>query len=168
MDKKVPSGQLDMTVDPKAEWKQIFTDAWRLERDFFYDRHMHGVDWAAMRKRYAGLLDLAVTRSDVNVVIGELIGELNASHTYRGGGDEEVAPMRAVGYLGIDWEVVGRCIPYQEDHRWRTVGQRGSFQSRHARSQGPGRQLHPCRQRRTAGYASCAVGCVQGVGGSDR
>jgi tricorn protease len=58
-----------------------------------------------MRKRYAGLLELAVTRSDVNFVIGELIGELNASHTYRGGGDEEVAPTRAVGYLGIDWEL---------------------------------------------------------------
>lgn len=105
MDKKVPTGQLDMTVDPRAEWKQIFTDTWRLERDFFYDKQMHGVDWPAMRTRYAGLLDLAVTRSDVNYVIGELIGELNASHTYRGGGDEEVATTRPVGYLGIDWEV---------------------------------------------------------------
>jgi tricorn protease len=105
MDKKVPTGQLDMTVDPKAEWKQIFTDAWRLERDYFYDRQMHGVDWAAMRGRYAALLDLAMTRSDVNFVIGELIGELNASHTYRSGGDEEVAASRPVGYLGIDWEV---------------------------------------------------------------
>ncbi len=105
MEKRVPSGQLDMVVDPRAEWKQIFTDAWRLERDFFYDQHMHGVDWTGLRTRYGALLENAVTRSDVNFVLGELIGELNASHTYRGGGDEDVAPSRPIGYLGIDWEL---------------------------------------------------------------
>ena len=105
LDKKLPTSQMEMTVVPREEWKQIFTDAWRLERDFFYDKNMHGVDWNAMRKQYGALVDNAVTRSDVNFLIGELIGELNASHTYRGGGDEEQAPQRAVGYLGIDWEL---------------------------------------------------------------
>jgi tricorn protease len=105
MDKAMPTGRLEMTVDPKAEWRQIFNDVWRLERDFFYDPGMHGVDWTAMRERYGKLLEAAVTRWDVNYVIGELIAELNASHTYRGGGDtEEPAPV-LTGYIGVDWEV---------------------------------------------------------------
>ncbi|MCK7526345.1 MAG: hypothetical protein MZV64_56450 [Ignavibacteriales bacterium] len=64
-------------------------DVWRLQRDFFYDKNMHGVDWNAMKKQYGDLIDNAVTRGDVNYIIGELISELNASHTYRGGGDDE-------------------------------------------------------------------------------
>ena len=104
-DKKLPTSQMEMTVVPREEWKQIFNDVWRLERDLFYDKNMHGVDWNAMKKQYGALIDNAVTRSDVNYIIGELIGELNASHTYRGGGDEETAPQRPVGYLGVDWEL---------------------------------------------------------------
>ena len=105
IDKKLPTNQLEMTVVPKEEWKQIFNDVWRLERDFFYDKNMHGVDWKEMKKRYGALIDNAVTRTDVNYIIGELISELNASHTYRSGGDEETPKQRAVGYLGIDWEL---------------------------------------------------------------
>ena len=105
MDKKLPTNQLEMTVVPRDEWKQIFTDVWRLNRDFFYDKNMHGVDWQAMKKQYGALIDNSVTRSDVNYVIGELIAELNSSHTYRGGGDNETPLKRQVGYLGIDWEL---------------------------------------------------------------
>ena len=105
MEKKMPTGTLDMTVDPRAEWKQIFNDVWRFERDYFYDTNMHGVDWNAMRTRYGKLLDDAVTRWDVNFVIGELISELNSSHTYRGGGDTAQGPNLPVGYLGVDWEL---------------------------------------------------------------
>jgi tricorn protease len=103
MDKKMPAGSLDMTVDPRAEWKQIFNDVWRFERDFFYDPNMHGVDWNAMRTRYGKLIDDAATRWDVNFVIGELIAELNSSHTYRGGGDLPHGASIGVGYLGVDW-----------------------------------------------------------------
>ncbi len=102
-EKKLPMSALETVVDPVAEWQQMFTDAWRLERDYFYDPHMHGVDWEAMRVRYAGVLKDAVTRWDVNYVLGELIGELNSSHTYRSGGDLENAPARGVGYLGVDF-----------------------------------------------------------------
>lgn len=105
MDKKLPTNQLEMTVVPREEWKQIFTDVWRLQRDFFYDKNMHGVDWDAMKKQYGDLIDNAVTRGDVNFIIGELISELNASHTYRGGGDDETPLQRQIGYLGVDWEV---------------------------------------------------------------
>jgi tricorn protease len=103
MDKKIETGGLEATIDPVVEWKQIFTDAWRFERDYFYDPNLHGVDWLGMRERYGKMLEDAVTRWDVNYVIGELIAELNASHTYRGGGDTENAPSRGVGYLGCDF-----------------------------------------------------------------
>ena len=90
-------------IDPVAEWQQMFTEAWRLERDYFYDPNMHGVDWPAMRERYGRILKDAVTRWDVNYVIGELIAELNASHAYRSGGDLENPLQRGVGYLGVDF-----------------------------------------------------------------
>src|SRR5260221_2578522 len=96
---------IEVPVDPRAEWRQIFLDAYRFERDYFYDQNMHGVNWNAMKERYLTLLDDAVTRWDVNWIIGEFLGKLNASHTYHGGGDEEQGPKRSVGMLGVDWEL---------------------------------------------------------------
>ncbi len=103
--KALNTGGLEATIDPPAEWRQIFNDAWRLERDFFYDPHLHLVQWQQMREHYGRLLDYAVTRHDVNFILGELLGELNCSHTYRSGGDVESAPTRSVGYLGCDYAV---------------------------------------------------------------
>ncbi len=105
LDKRMPTNEMEMTINPREEWHQIFNDAWRFERDFFYDPHMHGVNWEDMRKQYGKLIDYAMTRSDVNYVLGELIGEISSSHTYRGGGDLEKPVRRPVGYLGIDWEL---------------------------------------------------------------
>ena len=105
IEKKVPTGDMEMAVNPKEEWKQIFNDTWRFQRDYFYDKKMHGVDWDGLRSRYGALVDEAITRWDVNYVIGELIAELNASHTYRYGGDLERSNYRNVGYLGVDWEI---------------------------------------------------------------
>jgi tricorn protease len=106
MDRPLATSSMEMTVDPAAEWRQIFTDAWRIERDYFYDPNMHGVDWQSMRERYGALLDDVITRWDLNFIIGELIGELNTSHSYRGGGDVERGKRRGVGLLGVDWELV--------------------------------------------------------------
>ncbi len=106
LDKKMPTDQMEITVNPREEWHQIFNDAWRIERDFFYDPHMHGVNWDALRTQYGNLIDNAMTRSDVNYIIGELIGEISSSHTYRGGGDLQKPVIMPVGYLGIDWELV--------------------------------------------------------------
>jgi tricorn protease len=105
LEKPMRTAEMEAPVDPRAEWRQMFTDTYRFERDFFYDAGMHGLDWVHTRDQYAKLLDDAVTRWDVNFVLGELIAELNASHTYRGGGDQEQAPTRGVGMLGVDWEV---------------------------------------------------------------
>lgn len=103
LEKPMPLDRMEMVVTPREEWHQIFHDAWRLERDFFYDPNMHGVDWNAMRTRYGQLVDQAITRWDLNYIIGELIAEISSSHTYRGGGDTENTPSRNTGYLGIDW-----------------------------------------------------------------
>ena len=105
LEKKMPTDQMEMTINPRQEWHQIFNDVWRFERDFFYDPHMHGVNWNEMRERYGKLIDYAVTRWDVNYIIGELIGEISSSHTYVGGGDVQKSDKRAVGYLGVDWEL---------------------------------------------------------------
>jgi tricorn protease len=105
MDKKINTKDFEAEVNPLAEWRQIFNDAWRLERDYFYDPGMHGVNWEEMRSRYGKLLSEAVTRWDVNYVIGELISELNSSHTYRSGGDLEKGPSMGVGYLGCDYSL---------------------------------------------------------------
>ncbi len=105
LDKAADLSNMVVTVDPKNEWKQIFKETWRLERDYFYDPDMHGLDWDAVGQQYETLVDQSVTRWDVNFVLGELIGELNASHTYRGGGDTESTSNLNVGYLGVDWEV---------------------------------------------------------------
>lgn len=105
IEKSVPLQDMTMTVIPKKEWKQIFNDVWRFERDFFYDPNMHGVDWNTLRKRYSNLIEQANTRNDVNIIIGDLIAELNASHTYNGGGDRESSKRMNVGYLGADLKI---------------------------------------------------------------
>jgi tricorn protease len=104
-EKPITTADMEAPVDPRAEWKQMFSDVYRFYRDYFYDEGMHGVDWTAIRQRYAKLLDDAVTRWDVDFIIGEFIGELNASHTYYGGGDKEQVPPRNVGMLGVDWQL---------------------------------------------------------------
>jgi tricorn protease len=103
LNKPLATAQLETTVNPGQEWRQLFTDAWRIERDFFYDPGLHGVDWPKMRERYGRLIEECSTRGDVNYVIGELLGELNASHTYRSGGAVEGGTSRNVGYLGCDY-----------------------------------------------------------------
>ena len=105
IDKTVPTQNMIMNVVPKEEWKQIFNDVWRLERDYFYDPNMHGVDWNSMRTRYGNLIDQSNSRNDVNIIIGDLIAELNASHTYTGGGDITRAKRMNVGYLGADFSL---------------------------------------------------------------
>jgi tricorn protease len=97
---------LVMRLDPRAEWAQIFHEAWRMERDFYYEPDMHGIDWAAVREKYGRLLPLASCRQDIQFLVGEMIGELNTSHTYVFGGDRERETESVdIGLLGVDWEI---------------------------------------------------------------
>ena len=106
---KVGDGALKLTslrmkVDPAAEWKQMFNEAWRQERDYFFEEAMNGVNWQAEHDKYATLLPYVSDRYDLDYLIGEMIGELCNSHTYVGGGDfPDLKPVK-VGMLGVDFE----------------------------------------------------------------
>ena len=75
------------STKPVDEFRGFFLDAWRLERDYFYDRNMHGVNWIAIRDRYLPLVDRVANRDELNMVIAQMVGELSALHTFVGGGD---------------------------------------------------------------------------------
>jgi tricorn protease len=87
-------------IDKDQEWKQIFDEAWRQMRDFFYVENMHGVDWPAMKAKYGVMLPFVNNRNDLNYLIGEMIGELNVGHAYVNGGDKPSPDRVQTGLLG--------------------------------------------------------------------
>lgn len=100
-DSAVDLGGIRITLDPREEWRQMFFEAWRNMRDFYWDASMHGVDWEKVRDQYASLLPTITTRGDLRDILAELIGELSTSHTYIWGGDPDRAvPRRPTGLLG--------------------------------------------------------------------
>ncbi len=91
--KALPKAAIDLShwaisTNPRQEYRGIFLDAWRLERDYFYDRNMQGVDWTAMRDRYLPLVDRVANRDELNAVIAQMVGELSALHIFVRGGDD--------------------------------------------------------------------------------
>jgi tricorn protease len=96
----VSTDTLTMRRAPREEWATIFNEVWRRYRDFFYVRNMHGYDWQALRQKYADLLDDVGDRSDLNYLMGEMIGELNVSHAYVSGGDLRRPDRPNTGTLG--------------------------------------------------------------------
>jgi len=98
---------LEMQLDRRAEWKQIFDEAWRTLRDNFFDPTMRGVDWPAMKRRYEAELPYVSSRNDLNVLIGELNSELGISHIAAYGGDLSDGSKTAAGLLGADYDVAG-------------------------------------------------------------
>lgn len=102
-DGKLDTGSMMALVDPRQEWIQMFDEAWRLERDFYYDPAMGGLDWKAVGDRYRQLVPYVAHRADLNYILGELIGELSTSHTYVGGGEMPDVPRVGVGLLGADY-----------------------------------------------------------------
>jgi tricorn protease len=95
-----------MVVDPRAEWAEMYVNAWRLERDFFFSTVMNGVNWQAERDSYAKLVPLAGSREDLNYIIGQLLGEISNSHTYVGAGDDGDQDSKSAahpGLLGVDF-----------------------------------------------------------------
>ena len=102
--KALDTSHMLMRIDPKAEWNEMFHMAWRLDRDFFINRQMNGVDWNAVLAKYQKLVPLMGDREDLNYLIGEMIGELSNSHTYVGGGDlNDNTKLVATGLLGADF-----------------------------------------------------------------
>ncbi|MEZ4388108.1 MAG: PDZ domain-containing protein [Candidatus Krumholzibacteriia bacterium] len=100
---KVDLGDIRLPVVRAEEYRQIFDEAWRIQRDWFYDPGMHGEDWAAVHDKYAPLVRWCGHRDDLRYLIGEMIAELNIGHTYSYGGDMQGGPTRiGTGLLGCD------------------------------------------------------------------
>lgn len=92
-------------IDPREEFAEMFREAWRLERDYFYDRHMNGVDWPAMRAKYAPLAARVTSRSELSDVLAQMVSELSALHIFVYGGDFRQGPDQiALGSLGATYE----------------------------------------------------------------
>ena len=102
LDKPLNLAAMTTEIDPRAEWRQIFNDAWRFYRDFFYDSQMRGVDWTRVREKYLKFLDVCASRDDLDYVIGEMAGELGNSHVFvfsTSTGQQS----EGVGMLGVDF-----------------------------------------------------------------
>ena len=103
---KLDTGRIQNRVDPPAEWAQMFHEAWRINRDYFYDPGFHGADWPALEKKYAVFVNDLATRNDLFQLIRWMLSELAVGHSYEGPGDSafegETVPG---GLLGADYEV---------------------------------------------------------------
>ena len=95
---------MEVHLDKKKQWTQIFNECWRQMREFFYVPNMHGVDWPAMRRRYEPLVAHVNHRADLTYTIGEMISELNVGHTYVGGGEYPQPKRISLGLLGAEIE----------------------------------------------------------------
>ena len=84
---KVDLGRWTFSFDPREQWRQMFMEAWRLERDYFYDRGMHGLDWPKIRDKYLPLVDRVRSRDELNDLLGQMVSELSALHIFVGRGD---------------------------------------------------------------------------------
>lgn len=115
--KTVSTENMKVQINPREEWRQLFSDTWRLYRDFFYLENLHEVDWDKTRERYEPMLTLCMSREEVSYVISEMISELNVGHAYYRGGDEERPESVAVGMLGVDFEVKENAFAFKKIYK---------------------------------------------------
>lgn len=103
---EIPADEIELRVDPRQEWRQIYNEVWRINRDWFYDPGMHGADWDAVREKYAVFLPHVVRRGDLNRVMRWMGSEVAVGHHRGGGGDFMDEPESVPGgLLGADYEV---------------------------------------------------------------
>ena len=102
-------GAYSITVQPEAEWQQIFNESWRIARDFYYDPNMRGLDWNAVKKKYAAQLPMVGDRSDLTRLLKDMVSELHTGHAYVGG-PASTTPRIPMGFLGADLVSEGDAI----------------------------------------------------------
>jgi tricorn protease len=95
--------RVKVSVRPAAEWRQMFQEAWRLQRENFWAEDMSGVDWDEVYQRYLPLVDRVSTRAEFSDLLWEVQGELGTSHAYEMGGEYRLSPHYEQGFLGVDW-----------------------------------------------------------------
>jgi tricorn protease len=96
---------MEVYVEPKAMWKQIYDETWRIERDFFYDPHYHGLDLEKVKKKYAPYLEGIASRSELTYLFQECLGEMTVGHMFVGGGERPEAKKVKGGLLGADYSL---------------------------------------------------------------
>ena len=157
---KAPAGQgklrtdaIEVRIDPRAEWKQIFDEAWRINRDYFYATNMHGVDWNAAKKKYEGFLPHIAARNDLNRIIQWMSSELSVGHHRVGGGDQlyetKVVPG---GLLGADYAVENGRYRFKKVYGGLNFNPRSAFAIDRARRGRESRRL-PARGSRAGSSA---------------
>ncbi|HEY1939163.1 MAG TPA: PDZ domain-containing protein [Candidatus Angelobacter sp.] len=95
--------KMEVKIDPKAEWKQEYTEVWRIERDFFYDPNLHGLNLPATKKQYEPYLENVGSRIDFSYLLAEMLGELTVGHMYIRTPPEPPSEQGKVGLLGADY-----------------------------------------------------------------
>jgi tricorn protease len=105
--------RISVLVEPRAEWRQMLREAWRLQRENFWDPKMSGIDWDAVLPRYEALLPKVRSRNELSDVIWEMHGELGTSHAYESGGDRPTPPQYKRGFLGADVAWDARANAYR-------------------------------------------------------
>jgi tricorn protease len=99
------TADMEVYVNPRAEWKQMYHEVWRIERDFFYDPHHHGFDLQQAEKTFAPFLDNIASRSDLNYLFREMLSYMSVGHMFVGGGTQPEPPKIKVGLLGTDYKI---------------------------------------------------------------
>lgn len=99
--------KLEMKLDRLAEWEQMFEEAWRYERDYFYDPNLHGRDWQQVYEKYAPMVPFVRHRADLNYLLDQVNGELSVGHSFVFGGDYPETEDSPVGLLGADFSKAG-------------------------------------------------------------
>lgn len=110
---KLNLNDMVMKIDPRKEWAQIYTDGWRIFRDYFYESNMHGVDWKGIKERYSPLVQFVSHRADLDYILGEIISETNTGHCYDDWGDFERVKRIDTGLLGAELKADRASGKYQ-------------------------------------------------------
>jgi len=109
-------GRVKVSIQPAAEWKQMFQEAWRLQREQFWTEDLSGIDWNAVHALYRPLVERIATRSEFSDLLWELQGELGTSHAYEMGGEYRPGPNYRQGFLGVDWAFDAEAGGYRIAH----------------------------------------------------
>ncbi|MFO7852889.1 MAG: S41 family peptidase [Bacteroidota bacterium] len=117
---KLETDNWAFNIDPVEDWKQMFRDAWRMERDYFYDPNLHGLDWEAVYDKYSALIPRVTDRYELDDLMAQMISELSTLHMFVRGGDKRTPPENiSMGHLGADLHKDASGV-FIIDHIYRT------------------------------------------------
>jgi tricorn protease len=111
---KLKTEDMEVSVQPREEWDQMYHEVWRIERDFFYDPHYHGLNLPAAEKEFAAFLPGVASRGDLNYLFREMLSYMSVGHMFVRGGTEPETPHVSVGLLGADYSIENGRYRFQK------------------------------------------------------